>query len=424
MPQPRSHWPRVLAVSASAVLAAAPATAAHADSTGNTAPTWPAFALSRVSLAVDGSQALGHSFFASISGTGRYVAYRTNALNAGGPQTVVRDVVTGHTSPVILRPDGGPSQATEIIRTSVSADGRYVAFCSMAGDLVPGTVPFRAIRVFVRDTRTGTTTLASVDSKGAEFPSDAAPGILSGDGRSVAFTSAGRVYVRHLDTATTVEASIAPPGEDWRWGAASGFPSLSADGRSVAFTHQDGGQPAVYVRDLVASVTTRASVTTTGDPAMGSQPSLSPDGRYVAFVSSAPKVTPGTVTSDQVYRRDLLLRKTVRVSVTPAGAAANAESSDPSIAAGGRYVVFASGASDLVPGDTNYDRDIFVRDVQAGTTVRINVAPNGSQANSATGWAQPLISADGTSVVFSSLASNLVPGDTNGFEDVFVASAR
>ncbi|MDQ1651562.1 MAG: hypothetical protein QOI35_762, partial [Cryptosporangiaceae bacterium] len=62
--------------------------------------------------------------------------------------------------------------------------------------------------------------------------------------------------------------------------------------------------------------------------------------------------------------------------------------------------------------------------VQAGTTVRINVAPNGSQANSATGWAQPLISADGTSVVFSSFASNLVPGDTNGFEDVFVASAR
>src|SRR4051794_32796576 len=255
-----------LAAAAVAVLAASPASASRATLSG-----WQSFTLTRANLAPDGSQAVGgHSFFPSISGTGRYVAYRTGASNAGGPNgTVVRDAVTGATRQVIVRPDGGPSQASQIIRTSISADGRYVAFCSMAGDLVPGTVPFRAIRVYVRDTLLGRTTLASVDSQGNEFPADSAPAILSGDGRSVTFSSGGAVYVRRLDSATTVKASIAPRGENWSGGGASGFPPLPHAGRYAAFTYQIGGPPGVSARARAAGVPARASRTASGAPATG-----------------------------------------------------------------------------------------------------------------------------------------------------------
>jgi Tol biopolymer transport system component len=282
-------------------------------------------------------------------------------------------------------------------------------------------VPFRAIRGFVRDTKTGTTSLVTVDENNNEFPSDAAPVILSGDGRSAAFTSAGQVYVRKLDVGRTVKVSIAPDGEDWRWGASSGFPSLSADGRYVAFTHQAGSTPSVYVRDLLTGITVRAGTDNAGSWASASEPNLSPDGRYLTFTASS-DLSSGA--SAQIYRRDLKTGRNVLVTVTTNGTPATAESSDPGISAGGRYVVFASSAADLVRGDTNYDRDVFVRDVEAGVTVRINVGPGGVQANAKTGWVQPLISADGRSVVFSSIASNLVYGDTNNVEDVFVADAR
>jgi Tol biopolymer transport system component len=411
----------VLAVAAGG-LAAAPAAAQAA------APSspWQGFTLSRVNLAADGSQAVGgQSFFPSISADGRIVAYRTNAQNAGGPQTFTRDRVTGKLTPVILRPDGGPSFGSQIIRTSISGDGRYVGFCSMAGDLVPGTVPFSAIRGFVRDAKTGTTALVTVDENNKEFPSDADPVILSGDGRSAAFGAGGQVYVRRLDTKKTVKVSLPPEDENWGWGSSAGdFPSLSYDGRLVAFTRTTGTERFVYVRDLLADKTTRIALGGPGTWTPASEPNLSPDGRYV-ILTSARNLTGGPDHgSAQVYRHDLKTGKNLLVSVGLGGAPVDAESSDPGISAGGRFVVFASGAANLVPNDTNDGRDVFVRDVEAGVTVRINVGPGGAQANALTSWVQPLISADGRSVVFSSRASNLVYGDTNYVQDVFVADAQ
>jgi Tol biopolymer transport system component len=396
-------------------LMASPAEAAQADS------PWQTFTTTRADLAPDGSQAVGgHSFFPSISGTGRYVAYRTGAANAGGAnRTVVRDAVTGTTEQVVVRPDGGPSMGSQIFRTSVSADGRYVAFCSMAGDLVnPPLAPFRAVRVFVRDTLLGTTTHASLDANGNEFPADAGPAILSGDGRSAAFVSNANVYVRRLNTSTTVKASIAPPGENWWWDRAGGAPSLSHDGRYVAFAYQSG----LYVRDLESGVTVLASRTAAGGFASGSEADLSADGRFLTFVSSDAGLADGASTGPQIYRRDLAAGTNVRVSASAQGDAGTAESSDPSISGDGRYVTFASSAPNLVTGDTNNDRDVFVRDVETGTTTRLSVGPSGEQANRPLGWVEPLISQDGRAVVFSSIAFNLVAGDTNGFEDVFVAT--
>jgi Tol biopolymer transport system component len=157
-----------------------------------------------------------------------------------------------------------------------------------------------------------------------------------------------------------------------------------------------------------------------GDPnGVSFDPSISANGRYVVFWSSAGNLVPGDGNGvNDVFRRDLLTKTTTRVSVDAGGGDPNRESFYPSISATGRYVAFASSATDLVPGDTNPLEDIFVRDMQSGTTTRVTLDANGGDPNQGTRHAR--ISADGRHVVFATSASDLVPNDGNGLEDVFV----
>ena len=145
-------------------------------------------------------------------------------------------------------------------------------------------------------------------------------------------------------------------------------------------------------------------------------PSISLDGRYVAFASSATNLVPGDTSYGDVYDRQTDTIE--KVSVATDGTAANNGSSTPAISGDGRYVAFESMSPDLAPGDTGYDMDIFVRDRQAGTTELVSVDNN---ENEVTGWSYaPSITADGRYVAFCSTASTLVPGDTNGVYDIFV----
>ena len=114
---------------------------------------------------------------------------------------------------------------------------------------------------------------------------------------------------------------------------------------------------------------------------------------------------------------------TRRVSVSSTGAEGNDQSRDPAISSDGRYVAFGSDASNLVPGDTNESRDVFVRDRKLGTTRRVSVSSTETQGNSVS-FGLPAISSDGRYVAFGSDASNLVPGDTNRSADVFVRDRK
>jgi Tol biopolymer transport system component len=170
-----------------------------------------------------------------------------------------------------------------------------------------------------------------------------------------------------------------------------------------------------------ASQTQRASVASGGTEASGlsKYSAISSDGRYVAFQSHASNLVPGDTNGvHDVFVRDLLSGTTVRASVDSSGVEGTAASHTSAISRDGRYVLFYSNAWNLVPGDTNGVQDVFVRDLTGGTTARVSVDSNGLQAE---GWSYSFaITDDGRYVLFGSIAANLVSGDANGHADVFV----
>jgi Ca2+-binding RTX toxin-like protein len=212
--------------------------------------------------------------------------------------------------------------------------------------------------------------------------------------------------------------------------SASGFeaqgaartPSISADGRYVAFVSEDdhmapGEGPFwdIFVRDRLMRTTVLVSRTNAGGPSDGDSflPSISADGRYVAFASRASNLAPGDGDAfTDVFVRDLLLGETTLASAAPAGQEPDSASTEPAISDDGRHVAFKSLSGNLVTGDTNGRDDIFVRDLDARATERVSVSTGGEQAGHDS--ASPAINATGRFVAFVSHASTLVPGDTNG----------
>ena len=294
------------------------------------------------------------------------------------------------------------------------------------------------------------TTRASVSSAGAQGKGNSGSAAISADGSTVAFASDATnlvpddsnhkadVFVRALDTSTTKRVSVSSTGAQANGDSMSttddliAGPSISADGRFVAFgsiasnlvAHDTNGKEDVFVRDLKLGTTTRVSVGTAGAQGNNAsfQPSVSADGRYVAFASAASNLVPGDSNrSVDIFVRDLRAQTTRRVSLRSGGGQDNGADLRPSISADGRLVVFESLASNLVAGDSNRTFDVFARDLATGTTRRVSVSSAGTGANggSFTGR-QPSISANRRYVAFYSLASNLAPGDSNRSYDVFV----
>jgi cysteine-rich repeat protein len=182
--------------------------------------------------------------------------------------------------------------------------------------------------------------------------------------------------------------------------------------------------PDVFAHDLTTGTTTRVSVSSSGtqgtQQSVGAQ--ISGDGRFVAFDSDAPNLVAGDLNGrTDVFVHDRVSGVTERASVSSLGAEGNNRSGfvdPPSLSFDGRYVAFTSGASNLVPDDTNNRVDVMVRDRTLATTVRVNVAADGTEADGSSSlWAN--VSADGSVVVYASSATNLVPDDLNFVSDVF-----
>ena len=230
------------------------------------------------------------------------------------------------------------------------------------------------------------------------------------------------------DSPNTTRVSVASNGTQGNHD--SGIPAISTDGRFVTFSSaadnlvagDTNGVPDIFVRDRQTGQTVRVSVASDGTQANNTSygySSISADGRFVVFPSYANNLVIGdTNGASDIFLHDRQTGQTSRVSIANDGTQGNNASAVASISANGRLVVFISTADNLVPGDTNMWSDIFVHDRQTGQTTRISVASDGSEGNSAS--YSPSISADGRFVTFTSAANNLVSGDTNMFEDIFV----
>ncbi len=385
----------------------------------------------------------------ALSTDGRWVALTSNAtdLVAGDTNSTrdvfLRDRLTGTTTRVSVNSAG--AQANNLSgHVSLSADGQFIAFMSLATNLVTGDTNNSA-DIFVHDRQTAQTTRVSISSSGVQSNADSEHPCISADGRFVAFTSqAGNlvtgdtngfkdIFVHDRQTGTTSRVSVSSSGVQAN--SNSAWSCISADGGKIAFESgatnllggggDTNGVADVFLHDRNTGQTTRVSVATGGTEGNDRSgfASITADGGRVAFMSFASNlIAADTNGNPDAFVHSVASGSTERVSLTAAGGQATFGTSSldgPSISAGGAYVAFTSYSSDIVPGDTNSSADIFVRDLATSQTTRQNVDSSGNQSNFSTcQW--PKLSSSGRYLAFESTASNLVAGDTNAAYDVFL----
>jgi WD40 repeat protein len=398
----------------------------------------------RVSVDSSGAEGNDESERASISADGRYVAFASAADNLVPGDTgwasdiFVHDRQTGVTERVSVDSSGLEGNWDSGI-ASLSADGRFVAFESRSSNLVPGdTNSYRDI--FVHDRQTGVTERVSVDSSGVQGNHVSSDASISADGRCVAFKSISNnlvpgdtnsyrdIFVHDRQTGITERVSVDSLGAQGN--SRSYSASISGDGRYVAFHSgsdnlvlgDTNGGFDVFVHDRETGITERVSVDSSGAEGTGPSysASISADGRFVAFASGAPNLVSGdTNRSGDIFVHDRQTGGTERVSVSSSGGQVYNGSSSASISADGRYVAFQSQSNNLVFGDTNQAIDIFVHDRQTGVTERVSVNSQGIESEGGYFSRMSVISAGGRYVAYQSNARNFVYGDTNGESDVF-----
>lgn len=381
-----------------------------------------------------------------MSGNGRYVVFASNATNfASGDTNGCRDIFrldtqTGQVERVSVSSAGVEANGISD-RPAINCDGTKLAFYSVATNLVTGDTNGTA-DVFLRDMNAGTTTRVSLDSSGnqvtggeSRWPS------INGDGTKIAFSSRATnlvandtngtedIFLRDLSAGTTVRVSVDSSGNQAT--NYSDLSCISADGTKVGFgsmaanlvANDTNGMSDVFVRDVTAGTTVRVSVDSSGNQAAGSSfhCSLDGDGSKAAFHSDAANLVPGDTNAlADVFVRDLAAGTTVRVSVNSAGAETiGGNSLEPAISYDGSRIVFHSAATNLVTGDANGFWDVFMRDTSTLLTSRVSLGNSGNEPNGGSSW-RPAISDNGIRVAFYSYATDLVPGDTNGKADVFV----
>ncbi len=348
---------------------------------------WRTNTTARVSVASSGAQANAPSMQPAISSNGVYVVFTSAATNltttstGGHDQVFLRDSSVPQT--YLVTSSSGFAANAGCYDAMVSATGQRVTFDSAATNLTvpPGN---GQSQIYFRDPMSPTVlSIASVDDASVQGNGASVNRGLSDDARFVLFES----------DATNLVAG------------------------------DTNGVRDVFVRDRTLGTTRRVSVSTSGveADASSSGADISADGRFVVFASDATNLVANDAHGQNgggIFLRDLTAATTVRVNVNWQGYVPNGSASGCSISADGRFVAFVSGATDLVASDTNGMSDVFVRDLVLGHNVLASVSSSGVQANGSN--LAPSIAKDGRFVAFASVASNLTAGDVNGLQDVFL----
>lgn len=416
-------------------------------------PYW----IERVNISSAGAESAADSSGASISPDNRFVGFQSIASNLVPSDTnatndnFLHDLLTGETNRVSLSGTALQANGASFRRPALSWNAEYIAFSSSANNLVANDTNGRE-DIFLRERKTGHIIRVSVSPQGVDANQNSYGVSITPDGRWIAFKSLASnlvandtnnapdifVYDRLTDQLERVNLSSAEEQAiDPSAGAPSDYPvGISDSGQFVVFDSRATNlvpndtnlEPDIFVRDRQLGTTRRVSVSSTGVQANNDSlhPAISANGQFVVFVSLATNLVPNdTNTSFDVFVHNLLTHTTERVNISSEGNQASVGGDwAASISGDGRFVTFNSGAANLVENDTNGTTDIFVRDRINNLTALVSVSADGTQANNSSGIGsgrEPIISPDGNYILFTSDASNLVPGDTNGKEDVFIA---
>ncbi|WP_162815552.1 PD40 domain-containing protein [Microvirga aerophila] len=343
----------------------------------------------RVSTATDSTQADSGSYAPQITTDGRYVFFESFAGNLTVGDSLDnndifrKDLLTGELVCVSTAQGGAAGNASSE-SAHITPDGRYIVFSSDSSNLVAGDTNNRE-DIFCKDLLTGAVTLVSANLQGQQGSNPSHDSHISANGRYVIFSSASNNLVEN-DT---------------------------------------NGSSDIFRKDLVTNEIVRVSTTVSGAQTAGSgyESSISADGRYVVFTSWSDALVAGdTNGSVDVFRKDLATGEVLRVSTSVNGTQGVEDSVGGVVSADGRYVVFTSLSYNLVAGDTNGNADVFRKDLLTGELLRLTDQPDGTQGNQNSGFAE--ISLDGRFIAFASGASNLVSGDSNGKTDIFVLDAN
>ena len=389
--------------------------------------------IERISVASDGTQANGYSGANSLSDDGRFVSFESNASNLvtqdlnGHTDTFIYDRLNNTVELITLAPDGTQANASSS-SGSISGNGRYVTYASFASNLVSGDTN-KQRDIFVYDRTKKTTELISAANDGTQADGASLFSVISDDGRYVAFESkadnlvpgdtngVSDIFLRDRIEGTTKRINLANNGTQAN--GSSTLDSISDDGRYISFTSDASnlvsgdinGVSDIFVYDRINQTTKRINLASDGTQANGSSQgsSLSGDGRYVVYESDASNLVSGDTNGvKDIFIYNRIAGTTARVDLATDGTQSNSDSQSASISDDGRYVAFTSDASNLVPGSDNSEFKAFMRDRTAKTTVRVE---SDSFAT---------LSGDGEHILFNSSLSNLVPKDTNNAGDVFV----
>jgi Tol biopolymer transport system component len=415
-------------------------------------------ALTRIPGGTGVEEANGSSDRPILSADGRFIVFRSSASNLVDddnnqrPDLFLYDIQAGSTKRISVDSSGNETYGYGYYTTAISQNGRFVAFASDAADLVSGDTN-GVDDVFLHDTQTGQTTRVSVASNGTEANAYSDAPTLSADGRYVAFTSNASnlvngdtegkmdVFVHDTQTHSTIRVSVDGSGHGGN--DRSGSPTLSSDGRYVAFDslasnlvpNDNNAASDIFLRDLLNNVTSLISKDGSGHSILGNSfdPSISADGKFITFESSATLIVADSNNKRDIYLYDVVNNINTLVSIDSNASQANEESRSAFLSADGKHTAFVSLADnlDLLVPDTNVMNDIFVRDrVDVAKTTRQSLATDGPFPAPPNGPCcyDIRISSNGSYVVYDSQAGNLVVGDTNtdletyykGIQDIFV----
>ena len=375
-----------------------------------------------VSVGLDGRAPSGDSWEARLSAQGRHVVFVSTATNlvvgdANPVSTIyVRDLATGTTLIASARDQGDQKGESSALNHQISANGEWVTFESRATNLVSG-VTNSAHRLYLRHVPSQRTVLVS----GGLSPSSRAESsgsfgaVMDGVGSRVVFLSRDDAYLYSVSDGTSQMLTT---------GIRAATLSLSQDGSRLALLGNltNSSLRAVYWRDLSTTTNRLIAAAPSTTQNRFANVSLSGDGRRVVFESDfvAPASTDTNAMSD-VFAFDIASGALSMVSkAAGSDRAGNASSDSPVLSTDGEWVAFRSAANDLVAGDTNRARDIFVRNLTTGSMSLVSRrSVDGGLANGAS--SRPQLSGSGGVVAFHSSATDLMSGDYNQTTDLFFA---